>query len=317
MLRQLGRRARHRQRALDRQIGRRRAEPDAGGQALVRGTRGTRARAPPGAKTRPPSRCPPPVVRMPACRAAITAAPRSSPGSERPEPFASPSAIAGDAGRAVEPLLHPAGDDADHARMPVGAADQQHGVPGHRLRLGGRASAASSIDASTSCRCRFTASSWSASARASTGSSQSSRRRPRSASLIRPAALMRGPRPKPQVDGTRPVPRLRHVQQRGDAGPGAPRHHLQPLADQRAVQPGQRHHVADRRQRHQVEQLRADRAPARRREKAAPPQRAHDARRRSRNATAAAHRSRRPEPQSSRFGFTVAAIGGGGPSALW
>ena len=54
--------------------------------------------------------------------------------------------------------------------------------------------------------------------------------------------------------GGQPLARLRHIQQRRHAGPRAARHHLQPLADQRAIDPGQRHHVAHGRQRHQVEQ---------------------------------------------------------------
>ena len=68
---------------------------------------------------------------------------------------------------------------------------------------------------------------------------------------------MRGPSAKPQVNAVEPLAGLRHVQQRGDPGPRAPRHHLQPLADQRAVHPGQRHHVAHGRQRHQVQQRRS------------------------------------------------------------
>ena len=45
------------------------------------------------------------------------------------------------AGRAVEPLLDPAGDDADHAGMPALARDHQHRrLPGRDLRLGGAAS---------------------------------------------------------------------------------------------------------------------------------------------------------------------------------
>ena len=57
-------------------------------------------------------------------------------------------------------------------------------------------------------------------------------------------------------------------------GRRAPRHHLQPLADQRAVDAGQRHHVAHGRQRDQVEQADQVRLLARV-EETLPAQRAH------------------------------------------
>ena len=46
-----------------------------------------------------------------------------------------------------------------------------------------------------------------------------------------------------------------HVGQRPQAGVLPPRHHLEALGDQGAVDPGQRHHVADGSQRHQVQPL--------------------------------------------------------------
>ena len=135
-------------------------------------------------------------------------------------------------------------------------------------------SASSSIAASTSWRCRFTASSVAASDAASTGSSHSSSRRPRSASAIRPAALMRGPSAKPHVPAVGRSRDQRHVEQRRDAGTRAPRHHLQALADQRAIDAGQRHHVAHGGQRDEVEQADQVRLLARV-EEALPAQRAH------------------------------------------
>ena len=94
----------------------------------------------------------------PAWRAAITAAPRSMPATERPEPLRHAVGQRGDAGRTVVPLLEPAGDDAHHAGMPVIARQ-----PAARARRATCASAgriaASSIAASTFWRCRFTASS--------------------------------------------------------------------------------------------------------------------------------------------------------------
>ena len=94
----------------------------------------------------------------------------------------------------------------------------------------------------------------------------SSRRRPMSASPMRPPALIRGPEHEAAGHRGRPVAAW-HIQQRHQAGARAPRHHLQPLADQRAVKPA----AASRRRPSPAPPGRADRAdPARpRREKAA------------------------------------------------
>ena len=70
------------------------------------------------------------------------------------------------------------------------------------------------------------------------------------------------------------LPRLGHVQQRGDPRTRPARHHLQALADEGAVHPHQRHHVADRGQRDQVEQPHQVRLTAGG-EEAQPAQRAH------------------------------------------
>ncbi len=117
MLRQFGRRARHRQRALHRQVGGAR-QRRGGGQAFIQERRESPASAPGRSENPAAIGWPPPVFRMPACRAAITAAPRSWPATERPDPFRHTVRNPGDAGRAVEALLDPAGDDADHAGMP-------------------------------------------------------------------------------------------------------------------------------------------------------------------------------------------------------
>ena len=68
---------------------------------------------------------PPPLTSSPAWRAAITAAPRSTPGTERPEPLPTLAVEADHEGRPVEALVQPAGDDADHAGMPALARDDQ------------------------------------------------------------------------------------------------------------------------------------------------------------------------------------------------
>jgi hypothetical protein len=66
--------------------------------------------------------CPPPATSRPASRAAIIAAPRSTPAMERPEPFPLPASSASSAitMRGLSGLfLDPPGNNADHARMPA------------------------------------------------------------------------------------------------------------------------------------------------------------------------------------------------------
>ena len=72
---------------------------------------------------------PPPAMSRPLSLAASTAAPRSTPLIERPEPLPMPSSSSAMtiAGR-PKLLLEPAGDDADHARMPAAAGDDDHGA---------------------------------------------------------------------------------------------------------------------------------------------------------------------------------------------
>ena len=104
-----------------------------------------------------------------------------------------------DGGLAIA-LAQPAGDDADHARMPALARDHMHRArPGSRLASASMRPTASSDDVALRrpCAAALRASSSSASARASSGSSVDSSRAPRSERPMRPPALIRGPRMKP------------------------------------------------------------------------------------------------------------------------
>ena len=135
LLRQFRRAARHRQRALHQQIGRRRATPPPPPAARP-GTRGTPPAAPRARENPAAIGCPPPVVSMPAWRAAITARAEVEPGHRAAGALGHAVGDAGHAGRAVEALLDPPGDDADHARMPLRPRHQQRRVAGRDLRLG-------------------------------------------------------------------------------------------------------------------------------------------------------------------------------------
>ncbi len=263
---------------------------------------------PPGAaRTRPPSRGRRRWRAARACRAAITAAAQIDP--RRPTaPSLSPARRqCRRPGRAVEALLDPAGDDADHAGMPVrSAASRITGCPA----------------ATCASACAIASSSIAASTCLALPVHLVQRRAPAPRRLDRVVGQQQ---PQPQIGlgdpaggvdarpqreaaaswRSAPSLQLGHVQQRGDARPRPPRHHPQPLRHQRAVQPGQRHHVADRRQRHQIEQRAAGPAPPGRRK--SPARRsARSSRDAVRKATAVAQSMVRPELQSSRFGLTVA-----------
>ena len=82
--------------------------------------------------------CPPPVSSRPWRRASSTAAPISTPCTERPEPFTTPSFQRARQRRAILALLDAAGHDADHAGMPAGAVHHQHRASGLCLRVGVR-----------------------------------------------------------------------------------------------------------------------------------------------------------------------------------
>ena len=286
------RRARHRKRALDRQIGgagrqrRRRRQPLVQERVEIARTLAPASENPAAIAWPPPVEQNARLPRRDHRRAEI------EPRHRAARPLRHPVGDRRDAGRAVEALLDPAGDDADHAGMPVAAADQQHRVPGRRLRLRGQQTRR---PASTP-RPPGAAGSWRRAWWRARGPRpdprQSSSRSPRSASLIRPAALMRGPRPKPQVDGVEPRPASAPLPaaRRCRAARAAP----SPSAPGRPARDSARS-AASRRRPSPARPDRADRAdPAR-------PGRAKKPRRRSartiatavRNATAAAQSMRR------------------------
>ena len=175
--------------------------------------------------------------------------------------------------------------------------------------------AASSTEASTPWRWRFTASSASAMSRASPGSSPSRRRTPRSACPSRPEALMRGPSAKPSA-----------------MAPGAPR---TCATSSNAASPGRSRRAMTRRPwvtnarlspvsgmtSHTVAS--ATRSSSSSRSGSA--RSANQPERRSartsatmpRKQTPAAQDPPRPDRSSLRLGLTVASTGGGGPSAVW
>ena len=175
--------------------------------------------------------------------------------------------------------------------------------------------AASSTPASTVCRWRFTASSRSAISRACSGSSQSSRRRPRSASLMRPPALMRGPSAKPQVMAVG-LSRVAATSSSA-AMPGRSR---APISFRPCTTSARFRPVSGITSQTVASATRSSRTADRVRRG----WRKNRARRSARSgamaamkATPAAHRLRKPLVSSRRFGLTVASTGGGGPSALW
>ena len=87
----------------------------------ARGGRRAAARARPARSVSPAAMAwPPPAISRPLSLAASTAAPRSTPLIERPEPLPVPSSLLGDDDRrAAEAFLEAAGDDADHAGVPA------------------------------------------------------------------------------------------------------------------------------------------------------------------------------------------------------
>ena len=89
-----------------------------------------------------------------------------------------------------------------------------------------------------------------------------------------PAGIHARPEQEGGVVGIDPVGHARDVAQALEAEVAAPRHHLQPLRRQGAVQADQRHHVAHRSQRHQVQPLQQVGLRPRRAEPAAPPEHA-------------------------------------------
>ena len=70
---------------------------------------------------------------------------------------------------------------------------------------------------------------------------------------MRPPALSRGPRAKAQCSAGRRPGEARGPRQRGEPGVAAARRDLEALGHERPIEPGERHHVADRAERHEVE----------------------------------------------------------------
>ena len=140
-------------------------------------------------------RWPPPRPISPSRVSRAIAAPRSTPGTERPEPLPSPPA------KPITTAGRPKASLSRAATMPTtpgcqpSAAAQTSGPSAPRART--CASAAARTPASMSRRSAFSRSSRSARAAASCGSSVASSRAPRSAAPIRPPALTRGPSAKP------------------------------------------------------------------------------------------------------------------------
>ena len=169
-------------------------------RAAPRERRATRRAARSASVTPAAIACPPPLTANPASTAARTARPRSTPAIERPEPVACPPVERKREGRALEPLLEPRRDEADDARRPSLARDddrraalleaERQRAPRPRPR---RAPRSRSLGARGSSR-----SSSTAIARASRSSAVVRSRTPKAASPMRPPALMRGPMRKPR-----------------------------------------------------------------------------------------------------------------------
>ena len=79
-------------------------------------------------------------------------------------------------------------------------------------------------------------------------SSAASREQP-----VRPPALIRGPSTKPRCSALCGAAQARRQRERREARIAPARRDLQPLGDQGAIEPGQRHHVAHGAERHQIE----------------------------------------------------------------
>ena len=158
-----------------------------------------------------------------------------------------------DDGGAVEPLLQPAGDDADHARMPAGGGDDRDGAIA--LRAGKALRRLRRPCASIARRSSFRRSSSAAIASASAGSSVVSRRTPRSDLPTRPPALIRGPSAKPRSRHSGARWSRAAVGERGQADIAPARHDLEPLGDEGAVEAAKLGDVGDRAERDQIEQL--------------------------------------------------------------
>ena len=144
---------------------------------------------------------PPPLTSRPACRAAVTAAPISTPGTERHDALPIAVLPGDDDRRPVVALLEPARDDADDAGVPAPVMGEDQGRRRKNLRLLAD-STCSMASSSTACsmawRSRLSASRRRAISAASSSSAVVMSRAPRLASPTRPPALTRGPSMKPR-----------------------------------------------------------------------------------------------------------------------
>ncbi len=194
---------------------------------------------------------PPPLTSSPAWRAAITAGPSASPGHRAARALADRAVKRDDAGRAVVAFLEPARDDADDAGMPALARDEdQQRAAAAVLDLRDRLRQNARLDLAP---LGVVGVELLRQARASSGSSVDEQPRAEIGRADPAAGIDPRPQDEAGVIGADRARRCRHVGQRREARIGAPPHHLEPLRHQRAVEAGQRHHVADRAERHEIE----------------------------------------------------------------
>ena len=160
-----------------------------------------------------------------------------------------------DAGRPAIALLQPAGDDADHAGMPAaGGGEDQAGrharLDLRPLELRDGRGLDLLLDLAALGIVAVQAAGEFAGLDLVLGDEEpgTQPRLPHPAAGIDPRAQQEA-----RVIAARRLAEPRHIGERRQAGIAAPRHHLQPLGHQSAIDARQRHHVADRPQGHQIE----------------------------------------------------------------
>src|SRR5690606_30144778 len=154
-------------------------------------------------------------------------------------------------GRQAIALLQAAGDDADHPRVPpLARHEDQTFWRGPRLHLLDRLLEHLSLGCPSllvpgfelcSDRHRF---SW-------VIDTEQARSKPGLADT--PASVHPRPKQEPQVVSRRLFVETRHVSKRSESSTPATCHYLKALGDQRAIKPGQRHHVADGAESNQIQ----------------------------------------------------------------
>ena len=222
-------------------------------------------RACPGAMVTPAAIAwPPPLISRPVATAWRTAAPRSTPVIERPEPVPMPpgsSAIA-KAGRPKRSFSRAATSPTTPGCQPCPAVTTT--APFSSMPSAAIASASASRERLLLDRLPLAVEPVELGrhrAGLASASSSSSSRAPRSARPMRPPALMRGPSRKPRCQHSGgPVSRAASI---SAVRPTCSRRRIaiRPFDDEGAVEPLERHHVGDGAERHQVEQSRAGPAP--------------------------------------------------------